>query len=56
MTEIDNTKVIRTSKTSIAPNKLFLSLNWIGVKAKLKIKFKINGKATMKGTSFIATL
>lgn len=52
MVIIDQIRVTSTNKISAAANKLFLSPNWIGVKAKLKIRFRINGRAIMNGISF----
>lgn len=46
----------KTNKISIEANKLFFKPNCKNVKAALKIKFKMKGKATIAGISFLITL
>jgi hypothetical protein len=46
-------RVTRTKRMSRDAKRLFLSPNWIGVKAKLKMRFKINGRATTNAISFL---
>jgi hypothetical protein len=41
--------VDRTSKISAIAKKLFCKPNWIGVNAKLNIRFKIKGSMIIKG-------
>ncbi len=43
--------VERMRRISIEARRLFCRPNWMGEKRKLKIRFRINGKATMKGIS-----
>jgi len=45
-------RVARTKRISAAAKRLFLSPNWIGVKAKLKIRFKAKGRAIIKAICF----
>lgn len=40
--------VARIRRMSIAASRLFCRLNWIGEKAKLKMRFRMNGRATEK--------
>ena len=44
--------VDRIKRMSAAASKLFFRPNWMGVKAKLKIRFRMKGKAMAKPTSF----
>lgn len=52
MATIDQTRVPKTRRISIAANKLFFSPNCKGVKAKLKIRLRIKGKTIIKAISF----
>src|SRR3989344_777491 len=56
MAIIAQMSVPRTSRISIADKRLFFNPNCRGVKAKLKIKFRINGKATMSVICFCHTI
>lgn len=49
MTVIAQIKVERMRRMSIEASRLFCRPNWIGEKRKLKIRFRRNGNATMKG-------
>jgi len=53
---IAQTSVPGTSKISTAAKRLFFSPNCIGVKEKLKIRFKINGSKTKNGISFLKNI
>jgi hypothetical protein len=47
---------VRTSKISIEESKLFLSPNCIGVKIKLKNRFRAKGRATIQEICFVNAL
>jgi len=46
------TSVARVKVISTAARRLLRKPNWIGVKIKLKIRFKTNGSKTKKGICF----
>jgi hypothetical protein len=48
--------VAKTRNISRVASKLFRSPNCIGVKIKLKNKFKIKGRITIKGIAFVKYL
>lgn len=52
MATIAQIRVIKTKTMSIDARLRFFKPNCIGVNAKLKIKFKINGNKTKNGTCF----
>ena len=56
MDTIDQIRVARTSRISIAANILLCRVNCRGEKAKLKIRLRINGRTTIKATSFFAPI
>lgn len=49
---MDQMIVARTKRMSAAARRLFFSLNWMVVKAKLKIRLSRNGNAIIRGISF----
>lgn len=49
-------RVATIRRISTEANKLFLSPNWIGVKAKLKMRLSTNGSATSQEISRVAAL
>ncbi len=52
MATIAQISVIRISRISIPAKRLFFNPNCKGVKEKLKIKFKIKGRTTIRGICF----
>jgi hypothetical protein len=56
ITTIDHMIVPSSKITSIDASQLFFSPNCKGVKAKLKIRLKINGKIIMRPISFLKNI
>lgn len=49
-------RVPRTKMISSAARMLFLRPNWIGVKAALKIRLRMNGRMMINGICLVAAL